>query len=74
MKPKETHTHSETDCTVPVAVAEINKATVIAIHAVPISYEIRINNDLICTLNQYENALTVFKTMLCDMKGEIFHG
>lgn len=74
MNPKEKHSHPVTDSTVPIAVAEINKATEISLCAVPISYEVRINDELICTLNQLENAYIVYGAILCDLKGAVFRG
>lgn len=53
---------------------EIDKATILTLEVFSAVYEIRVNDELICTLNQLENASTVYSAIQCDMKGAVYYG
>lgn len=52
-----------------VSEKKVNKLHSVVIEAVPISYNVRINNDLIYCCNNLANARALQAVLLCDMAG-----
>ena len=62
------------DTSIAVCSTQVNQATELSVEAVPVAYEVRINDDVVCVLNQLENARTVYNALVSDMKGAVYHG
>lgn len=52
-----------------VSEKRINKLNSVIIEAVPIAYNVRINDDLIYPCNNLANARTLQAVILCDLAG-----
>lgn len=55
-----------------VSEKRVNGANSVFIHAVPITYDVCVNDDLIYSCNNLENARTLQSVLLCDLSGVVY--
>ena len=53
---------------------KINASTDLSVCVCPLCYDVVLNEKKIASFNCPENAVTVYRAMLADLKGEIYHG
>lgn len=51
---------------------EINKTTVLTVSAVPVTYGVYINDDLIYSCNSLKNAQAIYDVIRADISGKVF--
>lgn len=56
-----------------ISTEQINQCIDIDLQAVPIAYEVRINEELVYSFNNLENARLVYNAIRCDLKGAVYH-
>lgn len=57
-----------------LASAGINRFTDITLAVLPLTYDLRINGDLVHSFNELENAKKVYDIIRTDYAGRVYHG
>lgn len=65
--------YPETDANCCISTERINQCTEIDLQAVPIAFEVRINDELVYTFNSLENARLAYNAIRHDLKGDVYH-
>lgn len=71
MTPNKPYPETNGNCC--ISTERINQCTDIDLQAVPIAYEVRINEELVYSFNNLENARLVYNAIRCDLKGAVYH-
>lgn len=53
---------------------DINATTEMSVRIRPLSYDVVLGGKNIVSLNNVENAITIYHAMMADFKGDIYHG
>lgn len=53
---------------------EVNATTALSLCARPLTFDVVLGGRNIVSLNEVENAITIYQAMRADFKGEIYHG
>lgn len=53
---------------------DINKATTLTVSAVPVTYGVYLNDDLIYSCNSLKNAQVIYDAIRADMAGKAYEG
>lgn len=53
---------------------EINATTILSLCARPLTFDVVLGGRNIVSLNNVENAITIYHAMMADFKGKIYHG
>lgn len=53
---------------------EINASTTLSVCARPLCYDVVLGSENVVSLNNLENANTIYQAMRADFKGEVYHG
>lgn len=53
---------------------DVNKTVVLSVSAVPISFNVYLNDDLIYSCNNLKNAETLYRVIRADLSGKEFCG
>lgn len=57
-----------------IAGAVINRCTDITLTVLPLTYDLKINGDLVHSFNELENAKKVYDIIRTDYAGRVHHG
>lgn len=60
--------------TITLLSAEVNKCTELSVSAVPVTYGVYINDDLVYSCNILKNAETIYLAIRADMAGKAYEG
>lgn len=64
----------DTNETITLLSTDVNKCTALAVLAVPVTYGVYINDDLIYSCNILKNAETIYQAIRADMAGRAYEG
>lgn len=54
--------------------SEVNKCTELSVSAIPVTYGVYINDDLVYSCNVLKNAETIYQAIRADMAGNAYEG
>lgn len=60
--------------TITLLSTDINKCTELSVSAVPVTYGVYINDDLVYSCNFLKNAETIYYAIRADMIGKVYEG
>lgn len=60
--------------TITLLSTDVNKCTALAVVAVPVTYGVYINDELIYSCNILKNAETIYQAIRADMVGKAYEG
>lgn len=60
--------------TITVLSTQVNTCTELSVSAVPVTYGVYINDDLVYSCNVLKNAETIYKAIRADMTGNAYEG
>lgn len=52
----------------------VNSTTALSLCARPLTYDVVLGSKNIVSLNNLENAVTIYRAMMADFRGDIYHG
>lgn len=53
---------------------QVNATTALSVCARPLTYDVVLGNKNMVSLNNLENAITIYQAMRSDFKGEVYNG
>lgn len=53
---------------------EINAQTELSLCILPLTFDVILGEKTIISLNHCENAIIIYRAIMADLKGEVYHG
>lgn len=60
--------------TITLLSTDVNSCTELSVSAVPVTYGVYINDDLVYSCNFLKNAETIYQAIRADMAGKVYEG